>query len=53
MGRAVTPEIEALDIDLIKKARGESTTTMNSLRMKVHKETEKRVPNGPVALKIK
>src|SRR6267378_7116133 len=35
-------------IDLIKKARGESTTTMNSLRMKVHKEAEKRVPNGPV-----
>ena len=40
-------------IDLIKKARGESTTTMNSLRMKVHKEPEKRVANGPVALKIK
>ena len=40
-------------IDLIKKARGESTTTMNSLRMKVNKDPEKRVPNGPVALKIK
>lgn len=40
-------------IDLVKKARGESTTSMNTLRMKVHKETNKPIPNGPVALKIK
>src|ERR1043166_2442901 len=40
-------------IDLIKKARGESTTTMNSLRMKANKDPEKRIPNGPVALKLK
>ncbi len=40
-------------IDMIKKTRGESTTTMNSLRMKAGDKPNKTVPNGPVALKLK
>jgi len=40
-------------IDMVKKARGESTTTMNSLRMKAGEKANKPIPNGPVALKLK
>jgi twitching motility protein PilT len=40
-------------IDLIKKTRGESTTSMNSLRMKAGEKASKPIPNGPVALKLK
>jgi twitching motility protein PilT len=40
-------------IDMVKKTRGESTTTMNSLRMKAGDKANKPIPNGPVALKLK
>lgn len=40
-------------IDMVKKGRGESTTTMNSLRMKGADKANKPIPNGPVALKLK
>jgi twitching motility protein PilT len=40
-------------IDLLKKARGESTTTMNSLRMKAGRENGTAPPPLPAALKLK
>jgi twitching motility protein PilT len=40
-------------IDLLKKSRGESTTTMNSLRMSAAREAARAVPHAPVSLKIK
>jgi len=40
-------------IDLIKKARGESTTSMNSLRMKAGREHGKGEAPAPLALKLK
>ena len=41
-------------IDLIKKARGESTTTMSSLRMKVGQDSGKAAsPPLPATLKLK
>jgi twitching motility protein PilT len=40
-------------IDLLKKSRGESTTTMNSLRMSAAREAARAVPLAPVSLKIK
>src|SRR3954469_10699408 len=40
-------------IDLIKKARGESTTSMNSLRMKAGREHGKAETPVPLALKLK
>ncbi|HVV01087.1 MAG TPA: PilT/PilU family type 4a pilus ATPase [Verrucomicrobiae bacterium] len=40
-------------IDNIKKTRGESTTAMNSLRMRAGRETTKAETPVPVALKLK
>ena len=40
-------------IDLIKKARGESTTNMSALRMKAGRDNGKAEPPIPVALKLK
>jgi len=40
-------------IDNLKKARGESTTNVNSLRMKFGQETRSNGPSVPVSLKIK
>jgi twitching motility protein PilT len=40
-------------IDNLKKARGESTTTMNSLRMKGNQLATKTAPNAPITLKLK
>ena len=40
-------------LDLIKKARGESTTSVNSLRMKHGREHGKAEPPVPLALKLK
>jgi twitching motility protein PilT len=40
-------------IDLIKKARGESTTSINSLRMKAGREHGKAETPVPLALKLK
>jgi twitching motility protein PilT len=40
-------------IDNIKKTRGESTTTMNSLRMKAGREAKPGLPAIPPTLKLK
>src|SRR5213594_3791671 len=40
-------------IDLIKKTRGESTTTMNALRMKLGQDGKAGAPPLPATLKIK
>jgi twitching motility protein PilT len=40
-------------IDNIKKSRGESTTTLNSLRMKAGRESKGSMPPIPVTLKLK
>jgi twitching motility protein PilT len=41
-------------LDLVKKSRGESTTTLNSLRMQPGRETHKSGPPPvPVSLKLK
>jgi twitching motility protein PilT len=40
-------------IDNLKKARGESTTSVNSLRMKFGQETRNNGPSVPLSLKLK
>ena len=40
-------------IDNLKKSRGESTTTMNSLRMKANQMAAKAASTNPVTLKLK
>src|SRR5437899_370422 len=40
-------------LDMIKKSRGESTTTMNSLRMKLGQDGKAGAPPLPATLKIK
>jgi twitching motility protein PilT len=40
-------------IDNLKKARGESTTNVNSLRMKFGQESRSNGPSVPISLKIK
>jgi twitching motility protein PilT len=40
-------------IDTLKKTRGESTTSMNSLRMRATRENGKPEPVAPIALKLK
>jgi twitching motility protein PilT len=43
----------ARGIDMIKKTRGESTTSMNSLRMKAGRQGPREEATAPVGLKIK
>ncbi len=43
----------ARGIDTVKKARGESTTTMNSLRMKAARDASNSAPPVPTAIKLK
>jgi twitching motility protein PilT len=40
-------------IDNLKKARGESTTSVNSLRMKFGQEARNNAPSAPISLKLK